>query len=426
MFPLEQVQRSNLSMVVEEQRLAANPAGVEAPAARRRKPGALVTGADYRGLGVVRSLGRQGIPVWVLKERDHPLASCSRYVQRTIPWPEADEAGRAQFLLDLAETENVDGWVVYPTDDAVSGLIARNHDALSRRYQLTGPDWSVLERLCNKRLLSELASTVGVDQPKAFFPESREDLTRLNCQFPAVVKPTMREELNQFTCDKAWLATDLNVLLALYDRARSCVPAGSIMIQELIPGGGEAQFSYAAVCDKGVPVASIIARRTRQCPMDFGRFSTYVETIADPGITDPAEKLLAALGYTGLAEVEFKQDPRDGEFKLLDVNTRAWGWHSIGARAGVDFPYLLWRVVQGERVARIKAREGVKWIRVSGDLPVVLKEILKGRLSIPAYLKSLRGPLEPAIFATDDPLPGVMDIPLMVSLLCRRMLRKFG
>jgi predicted ATP-grasp superfamily ATP-dependent carboligase len=346
-------------------------------------------------------------------------------VQRTILWPEGDERTRVQFLLELAAREGLDEWVVFPTDDAVSGMIARNHASLSKRFQLTGPPWDVLEMLCNKRRLSQLASEIGVDQPKTFFPRSKEDLGDLKCQFPVIVKPTIREALNPLTVDKAWPASDRDSLVAHYERARSFVPAESIMIQELIPGWGETQFSYAAVCDQGHPVASIVAHRARQCPMDFGKFSTYVETIADPGVTEPAEKLLRAIGYSGLAEVEFKRDPRDGGFKLLDVNTRVWGWHSIGAKAGVDFPYLLWRLVQGESIRQVQAREGVKWIRLSGDVLVVLKEILKGRLSLATYIKSLRGPIEPAIFAVDDLLPGIVDVPWMLSLLGRRFLRNW-
>src|SRR5262249_48868505 len=156
----------------------------------------------------------------------------------------------------------------------------------SKRFQLTGPPWDILEILCNKRRLSELASEIGIDQPNTFFPRSRDDLASLDCRFPVIVKPTIREALNPLTGDKAWPASDRESLVAHYGRARSFVPAESIMIQELIPGWGEAQFSYAAVCDEGRPVASIIAHRARQCPMDFGKFSTYVETIADPGVRE--------------------------------------------------------------------------------------------------------------------------------------------
>src|SRR5437763_16790434 len=57
-------------------------AGVHAGSA-----GALIMGADYRGLGVVRSLGRRGIPVWVIKQGGHLVAATSRYVCRNISWP---------------------------------------------------------------------------------------------------------------------------------------------------------------------------------------------------------------------------------------------------------------------------------------------------------------------------------------------------
>lgn len=55
-----------------------------------RPGGALVIGGDYRGLGVVRSLGRRGIPVWVLTD-EHKIAATSRYAQRSFAWPATDQ-----------------------------------------------------------------------------------------------------------------------------------------------------------------------------------------------------------------------------------------------------------------------------------------------------------------------------------------------
>ena len=71
-------------------------------------------------------------------------------------------------------------------------------------------------------------------------------------------------------------------------------------------------------------------RRRRQHPSDFGRASTFVETIELPEIEEPSCRFLAAIGYYGLVELEYKRDPRDGVCKLLDVNARTWGYHSLG------------------------------------------------------------------------------------------------
>src|SRR5437870_12689080 len=65
------------------------------------RTGAIVIGGDYRGLGVVRSLGRRGIPVWVLTD-EHLIAGTSRYARRRLAWPLGDESRQVNYLLDLA------------------------------------------------------------------------------------------------------------------------------------------------------------------------------------------------------------------------------------------------------------------------------------------------------------------------------------
>ena len=195
-----------------------------------------------------------------------------------------------------------------------------------------------------------------------------------------------------------------------------------IIVQEVVPGWGEAQFSYAALFKNGRPAASVVARRVRQFPMDYGRFSTYVETVDEPQVAESAARLLAQIDFTGIAEVEFKRDIRDGQYKLLDVNPRVWGWHTLCQRAGVDFPHLLWLLVKGEPLPEVRGRAGERWMRFSADLPMAISEIFKGRLSV-GYLKSFRVPVESAIFAwdEDDPLPGLLELPALASLLGRRM-----
>ena len=383
--------------------------------------GALVTGADYRGLGIVRSLGRRGIPVWVLKDGGHFLGAASRYASRSLHWPPGDESRQVDFLANLAIREGLKGWALFPTTDEVVMLIARNHKALGAYYRLTIPSWDALQWICDKRLLHRLAQNLGVKQPWAAFPRDRDELASLQCDFPVILKPALRRWCNRFTNDKAWRIEDRASLLARYDEASALVGPEMVMVQEFVPGWGEAQFSYAALCKDGRQIGSIVARRTRQFPMDFGRFSTYVETVDEPQVVEAAVRLLAEINYTGIVEVEFKKDLRDGEHKLLDVNPRVWGWHTLGQRAGVDFAHLLWLLVRGEPVPEVLGRTGERWMRFSADLPVAISEILKGRLAIWDYLASFRIPVESAIFAWDDPLPGLLELPSLAGLLGRRV-----
>jgi predicted ATP-grasp superfamily ATP-dependent carboligase len=206
--------------------------------------------------------------------------------------------------------------------------------------------------------------------------------------------------------------TDHKELLAKYREARALMPADLILVQEMIPGSGGSQFSFAALCGDGKTIAYLTARRTRQYPIDFGYSSSFVETMDVPEIVAPSQRLLAAIGYTGIVEVEYKFDLRDGRFKLLDINPRLWTWSPLGGRVGMDFPYLLWKMMQGIPVGEQRAPAGVRWVRMSTDVPAAFEEILRGRLNLREYLQSLRGPLQFALVAADDPLPGLMDLPI--------------
>jgi predicted ATP-grasp superfamily ATP-dependent carboligase len=257
-----------------------------------------------------------------------------------------------------------------------------------------------------------LAAEQQVDYPDTFYPASEADLETASGALPGILKPATHATMNRFTADKAWPVDNREELLARYRQARELIPADLILVQERIPGGGECQFSYAALCCDGQPIASLTARRTRQYPIDFGYSSSFVETLDVPEIVAPSRRLLAAMRYTGLIEVEYKLDSRNGRYKLLDINPRLWTWATIGARAGVDFPYLLWQMLVGIPVQAQTGRTDVRWVRMITDVPAAMHEMLRGRLRPGAYVRSLRGPLEFSVVAPDDPLPGLMELPL--------------
>lgn len=374
--------------------------------------GAVVIGGDYRGLGIVRSLGRQGIPVWVA-QGDDVLAGSSRYATRRLRWPEASEDEQIAFLVRLADKHQLQDWVLFPTSDTTASLVSRNHSLLSTHYRLTTSPWPLYSAAQDKRLAYARAEELGIRVPRTWYTESLAEVEALDVSFPAILKPAGITSANAFTVAKAWRIDDRAALLARYVEARDLVPAGCVLIQELIPGGGECQLSFAGVCRDGEVLASLTARRTRQIPADFGRASTFVETTDRRDVFEHAERLLAALELSGLVEVEFKQDPRDGQLKLLDVNARVWGWHSIGAAAGVDFPYLAWRLAQGLEVPRAQGRAGVRWLRLSMDMATSLPELLARRTSLRTYVRTLRGPHSGPIAAADDRLPALAEIPIL-------------
>src|SRR5437879_7339284 len=161
--------------------------------------GAVVMGGDYRGLCVLRSLGRRGIPVWVLHEDGQLLATLSRYARRRLPWRPGDDAERVGFLLDLASEHNLERWVLIPTGDEGAALVARHHAELAERYQLTTPPWDCLRWAYDKRLTYQLADELQVSHPWTFCPRSRSELVDANCAFPVILKTELRTKLNRLS-----------------------------------------------------------------------------------------------------------------------------------------------------------------------------------------------------------------------------------
>jgi D-aspartate ligase len=377
-------------------------------------PGALIVGGAHGSLAIARSLGRRGIPVWFLTN-SHPIAKYSRYTKRSFTWngPDGDDA--TKFLLQLANDHRLDGWVLIAGGDAEFRFMSQQYAALSGIFRMTVPPWDTARWAHDKHLTYQRAASLGIDHPRCYHPRNRQALGDLDCSYPVILKPAVRDQQNAFTQAKAWRAENRATLLARYDEAAELVGEHAIVIQELVPGGGARQFSYAGVWESGSPVAWVVARRTRQYPVDFGYTSTFVETVEQCEIEEAATRFLRSINFSGMVEVEFKHDPRDGRYKLLDVNARAWTWNALGSIANVDFADVLWRLKMGERVEPIRGRAGVRWTHASRDLIAGFHEIIRGALTLTKLIQSWRDPMVFAAYAKDDPLPGFVDLPLLVS-----------
>ena len=244
-------------------------------------------GGDYVGLGIVRSLGRRGIPVWVLDD-ELSVALASRYTRRKLRWP---RGARAQLggLLALHAAHGLDGWLLCPTRDETAALIARHHDALATRYTLITPPWAVFQHTYDKRLTYQLAAALDIPHPRTRHGLAADELPRLDLDFPLILKPAIKHLFYQHTRDKAWRIDTPAQLAIQYAAASRLIAPDQSMLQELGPGAGEAQYSFAGLCQDGRVLAWVVARRLRQHPMDFGHASTFVETVVEPRDPPPCQ-----------------------------------------------------------------------------------------------------------------------------------------
>jgi len=245
-------------------------------------------------------------------------------------------------------------------------------------------------------------------------------LSSLYSRLPLAIKPAIKENFFYATGAKAWRANTVKELHQFYEKASAQIRPEEILIQEIIPGDGSEQFSYCAFFDQGKPYSTLTARRARQHPREFGRASSYVVTVDAPAIEELSERFLRSINFHGLVEIEFKRDPRDGKYKLLDVNARTWGFHWIGSACGVDFPYLAFADQLRLSTEQTRAPAGVGWLRLLTDVPTAISDFAHGSLSLPGYLRSLRSARVDAVFSWQDPLPFFAEFLLLPYIIAKK------
>jgi D-aspartate ligase len=382
--------------------------------------GAIVVGGDFHGLGIIRSLGRQGVPVCVVDD-EYSIGRFSKYSTLSVrARPLRKEEDTIAFFLDMGRRMNLKGWVLFPTRDELVAAFSRHKEALSEYFRVPTPEWDTVKWAWNKWNTYCLAEKLGIPIPKTWCPRSLEDIDKIDANFPLGVKPAVKEDFFYATKAKAWRANNRQELKALFQRASRHVGSNEVLVQEIIPGDGSTQFSCCMFFKDGKAIGSMAAQRLRQHPPEFGRAATFVESIELPEIEEPTVRFLKAINYYGLVEVEYKLDARDGKYKLLDVNARTWGFHALGPSAGVDFPYLLYADQVGEPVEVCHGRPGVGWIRMVTDLPTSLGAILTGRLDLSSYMGSLKTFSVESVFSQEDVLPTLVEIALIPYLSVKR------
>jgi predicted ATP-grasp superfamily ATP-dependent carboligase len=380
-----------------------------------------VIGGDYQGLGIVRSLGRQGVPVCVV-DNEHSISRYSRYSKQFVSLPDLrDQRKTVDGLLEVGKRLGLEGWVLYPTREELVAAISHHREELGEVFRVPTPGWESVKWAWDKRNTYRLAQELGIPTPITHYPENSEQLAELRSLTPPfAIKPAIKEHFIYATKAKAWRANSHSALRILFQRASELAGDGEIMVQELIPGGGSQQFSYCAFFRNGEAVGKMVVRRRRQHPLEFGRASTYVETVDVPILEELSERFLRAIDYYGLVEVEYKLDPRDSQYKLLDVNARTWGYHSLGVQAGVDFSYMLYSDQVGLPVKVSRGRSGLSWVRTITDIPAAMMAILSGDTGIVSYLRSLKDCNVEAVFSVGDPFPGLAEVALIPYLAIKK------
>jgi predicted ATP-grasp superfamily ATP-dependent carboligase len=292
---------------------------------------------------------------------------------------------------------------VFPTHDPGLNAIARARRSLGERFLYPFPGWDALERIQNKREQLEAAAAAGVDTPVTAHPRSATDAVAAaeEIGYPVLVKPAHPVEFKRAHRRQAFRCESAAELEDAFGKAEPYEP----MVQELVPGGDDTLYTLGSYLDaSGRPLGVFSGRKLRQTPREVGTCrvgeAVWVQEVVDAGL-----RFLRALGYHGLSQVEFKRDPRDGRFKLMEINPRLYQWHGLATACGVDLPRIAYRDLLGLPVAEAPMNgHGKRWAitLLAGEKPAFQR---------PPYVD--------AVLALDDLRPTVVYATRLARSLVR-------
>jgi predicted ATP-grasp superfamily ATP-dependent carboligase len=127
-----------------------------------------------------------------------------------------------------------------------------------------------------------------------------------------------------------------------------------------------------------------------------------------PELAEAGLRLLHELGYHGVSQVEFKRDPRDGRYRLMEVNARHWMWHSLATASGVNLSLAAYRDAIGDPYVAPRQTDGLKWVVSLTDARDAFSRWRKGDQKLGPWLKSYRGVKVDGLYSLKDPLPGAL------------------
>jgi predicted ATP-grasp superfamily ATP-dependent carboligase len=314
-------------------------------------------GTSTTAVAAVRALAAGGWYVGLAAPTERPLAGVSRAVAQVHRI--ASPASLDRFAETVATA--VREWrydVVLGVGDAEVLALSAARDGLGAAVPYASHE--VVRRAFDKAALTALARECGVAVPGDAGPDTTG---------PVVVKAATHWAPGELALRRDTMA------FPTYDAARWRIEGlrevgAEVLVQQALPGDLTAYVTVRAA--DGTRLAEVHQRATRVWPAGAGNTARGVTVPVDRAQADAVGRLLDALGWVGLAQLEFVGDA-DGVPRLVDLNGRCYGSMALAVKAGVNLPAIWAASALGPVEPAAPARVGVRYQRLEDDLRRALR-----------------------------------------------------
>lgn len=400
-----------------------------------KSPRAIVLGIEHpRGVAVVRSLGRRGVPVVAVEHDPRARGIGSRHLERCVLVDE--DPARAIAALETLGADG--GGVLIPTNDRYLILVSQHFDRLSRLFSITVPPWDVLEPLMNKPQCYRLGEAAGLRAPRCFAPRDVAELDRilagldldaqryvLSAKLPGTVP------VDQITGRMTTVAGDDAGTIRARMLAIAARTGDLPIIIEVIPGRSDRCVGVSMVVDRDhVPVVAYCVRRLQLQlyatgkafihPYEMGA-NVYCESVRDDEAVEAATRFVREAKFYGAITVEFRRDARDERLTLVKADPRVVRATALSTALGIDVSAALYDVFTGRHPPVAPTYPaGVAWLWSTWYLDTVWANRHRAPLGpqLWAIVHKIHRIRAFAYLSLGDPRPALTDV--------ARLLRKYG
>ncbi len=401
-----------------------------------------LVGNTQVGLWAARSLGRAGLDVFAVCTSDHGLPAHSRYVRGA--WRIESGPGDEQF------PDEVEGLVRQTGATSIMAIAESYHRALIACRDRFEPEVRVLSppadpyaKATDKDTMHGLCRDLGVPVARGttldrvMDGDAADTSAELTGPEPPLAYPLVLRTRNQNFGGrpapwKAAYARDRGELENLYAEVRDI--ASNVLVQEYHPG---VEDHIQVLMHEGEPFMVGEYVGEHHYPL-AGGVTVQRVSCRHAGVERDAVRLLKAIGWEGIAGVQFHWDPATGRYIFLEINPRFIGGLPTVIMAGFDAPYLLWQGrFEPERMRRARYRLGLRTRIMGGDAnwllgmirgdPLPPDQTHLGPVSAVARFLWNCGPwTRDDVFSLGDPKPFFVDLGQMLGKLRSRRVDLIG
>lgn len=354
-------------------------------------PPCIVLGLETQiGLGIVRELGRAGVPVIGVTHDPHAIGLSSRYISRKVIVAQPRSTELVQVIKALGD-ELGPCCLITISEANLLWLTSQQHDF--GNVHPVVPSAEKLALVLDKHSTLQAAQVVGIDVPVTHEITSLEQAQALikRIDFPVVFKwkdPNAAEKkltAKSLPLLKAEYAYTSEQFLSIAMRYASV--GEWPIVQTYCPGQGIGQFFYM---HQGQAIRRFQHLRVAEWPPEGG-FSSVCDSVPleqHQALQEKSIALLQHIGWEGVAMVEYRWDLATGQAVLMEINGRYWGSYPLAVHSLANFAVISYYIESGLDLPSLPdIKPGIRCRMMSTEVKRLVRIVLNPHLIVDRSFK---------------------------------------